>query len=151
MGRPYILRCLDAKYDEENDFLVLLCFFEDFGEQRIIVINRKDCHWKYVGNEVPHIEMHRTAQIWRGKRWKFVMEDDPKRERVSEENQMRYLSMFNKRIEEELQKTTEGLKKEEGQIQRKLGRMATEGKLDVSKLLREEQVIQAKLSDISGL
>jgi len=47
MSKPYRAKCREAVYDEEQEMLVLLCFFEEFGESRIVCFARSDFHYKY--------------------------------------------------------------------------------------------------------
>ncbi len=79
MQKPYAVKCLSAKYDVAQKMLVLSCFFEDFGGQRIVHFHKSDFHYKEPGIEVPDKEMHKTAELFRGKRFKLVIEDDPDR------------------------------------------------------------------------
>jgi len=78
MSKPYAVRCLDSKYDEKDEMLILYCRFLEIGEDRIIQMARQDFHQGSPGNEVSHFEMHKTAALWKGKLWTFYMEDDPK-------------------------------------------------------------------------
>ena len=72
---PYLAKCREAVYDEEQEMLVLLCFFEEFGESRIVCFARTDFHYKHPGNPAPHIEMHRTAEAWKGKPFNIIIDD----------------------------------------------------------------------------
>ena len=152
-SKPYVVKCLDSKYDEENEMLVLACFFHALGEKKIIVFSRKDFHFKHPGVQVPHIEMYKTARMFKGKKFKIVIKDDPKREKITDENYEKYANMFGTAIVDELGKVQEGLVDDAGQIQRKLGKMKKDGKLDAAQLLREEKVVQATLGplNVSGL
>jgi len=127
MGK-YQVECLDAVYDDENGFLVLNLFFLDMQEKRIVTWHRDDFTFK--GKKgVPDIEMLRTARMIKGKRFHIVIEDDPNRELLDENRQMYYASLFNKRINDELEKVSGGLSDDQWQIDRKLDRMKQEGKL----------------------
>lgn len=101
-----LIKCLDAKYDDEKGYLVLNCFFQREG-QRVVLFHRDD--FNYRGNEVPHAEMHRTADLFRGKPFYLIVDDDPNREHVSDDQQIRYAALFNKRIAEEMDKVNKGL------------------------------------------
>ncbi len=151
--KPYVVKCLGSKYDEENEMLVLHCFFEYLGEKKIVVFSRKDFHFKHPGVQVPHLEMYKTARLFKGKRFKIVILDDPKREKITDDNYAKYTKMFGTTIVDELGKVQEGLADDAGQIQRKLGKMKKDGKLDAAQLLREEKVVQATLGplNVSGL
>lgn len=152
-NRPYIVKCLDAKYDEENEMLVLACFFEDLGEKKLVVFSRSNFYFKQPGMLAPHIEMYKTSRLFRGKRFNIEINDDPNREKITDENYAKYTKMFGNTIVDELGKVQEGLADDTAQIQRKLGRMKKEGKLDAAQLLREEKVVQATLGplNVSGL
>lgn len=76
------LICLDAKYDEKAETLVLICQFPN-NEKRIIYFSKSD--FTYQGGPVPHDEMHKTAKLWIGKPWIFEMEDDVKPNNDAEE------------------------------------------------------------------
>ncbi|KKN26827.1 hypothetical protein LCGC14_0870860 [marine sediment metagenome] len=143
MSLPYLVRCLDAKFDEEDGMLVLNCLFEEQQARRIVVLSKDDFHYR--GSAVPDNEMHKTAALFRGKRFNLVVDDDPNRQQVDPQMQQQYAAMFNERITEELEKVKEGLSDETQQIQRKLGRLVDEGKLDATKLLSNEAIIRAKL------
>ena len=80
----YKFRCLDAKYDESNEMLVLLALCEDFGEQRILHFARSDFHWKEPGVAVPVEEMHHTASLFKDKQFYMDISDDPKRNKIEE-------------------------------------------------------------------
>lgn len=127
MNNPYVVKCREAVYDEEEEMLVLLCFFEDFGESRIVCFSRSDFHYKYPENPVPHIEMHRTAEAWKGKPFNIVIDDDPNRSRDAEEDSVALGEDFRDRIVNHLGEVSEGL----------------------SDLLSDKMVIRSKLKDIN--
>lgn len=77
--KPYVVKCLNARYDAEEGVLILVCFFEEFGGQRLVHFNKSDFHYKHPNNEVPDNEMHRTADMFKGKKFKLIIEDDPSR------------------------------------------------------------------------
>lgn len=143
MRNVYLCRCLDARYDESESMLVLNCFFEELKEQKIVVFNRSDFHFH--GNEVPHVEMHRTAALFKNKRFRLDVGDDPLRRHPTEKEQLEIASQFNERISDEMGQACEGLSDDTKQIQRKLGRMVDEGKLDPMALLKEEIVVRGKI------
>ncbi len=128
-NKPYIVRCLDAKYDEENEMLVLNCQFLELGEQRIIHMPRSNFHYKNPDTPVPHFEMHKTAALWKGKIWNFQMEDDPNRHEITEENQSLILSTFNKRITKELESVQDELSNDSREIERRLNNLRRKGKM----------------------
>lgn len=143
MSNVYLCKCLDAKYDEDESMLVLNCFFEDLKEQKIVIFSRNDFHFK--GEEVPHIEMHRTAALFKGKRFRLNVGDDPLRRHLTEQEQFTIASTFKDEISDEMGKVCEGLADDKKQIQRKLGRMMDEGKLDPVELMKSEMIIRGKL------
>ena len=150
MNKPYLVRCREAVYDEEQEMLVLLCFFEEFGESRIVCFPRTDFHYEQPGNEVPHIEMHRTAEVWKGKPFKIVIDSDPNRSRAAEENAMELGQDFRDRIAKHLEDVSEGLNDPGKQIARRLGEVVErdQQKRNISELLSDEMVIRSKLRDI---
>ena len=79
MKKPFQVRCRDATYDASSEMLVLVCFFEEFGETRIVHFAKADFHYKDPSNPVPDIEMFRTAELFKNKRFQLVIEDDPNR------------------------------------------------------------------------
>lgn len=143
-GKAYKVKCLDAKYDEHEGFLVLNLYFFELEEKRIVTPHKSDFTYKGQA-EVPDIEMHRTATMMKGKTFNWVIEDDPNRHHLTESQQMEYASVFNKKITEELGKVTEGLADDEGQIARKLHRMGEEGKLDFAKMYEKESNLRNRL------
>lgn len=97
MSEPYLVKCIDAKYDAEDEMLVLLCESASFNGARIICFHRSDFNYK--GKPVvPEEEMHKTADLWRGKRFNMVIEDDPARLAVDED---KYRELFYKKLEDE--------------------------------------------------
>ena len=145
---PYTVRCLDAKYDESEGMLVMNTVFEHNGDRKIVVFSKQDVSISiFHKNDIGHKNMHlfATAMSKRSGSFKLIIEDDPNRKIMSEEELMKYGATFNKRIADELEKVQEGLSSERGQIQRKLGQLVDEGKLDAASLLKEEQVVRGKL------
>lgn len=151
MHRPYLVKCREAVYDEEQEMIVLLCFFEEFGESRIIYFSRTDFHYKHPGNSVPHIEMHRTAEAWKGKPFNIVINDDPNRSREAEENAGELSQDFRDRIATHLEKVSEGLNDPGKRMARRLGEVIERDQKDrsVSDLLSDDMVIRSRLRDIN--
>jgi hypothetical protein len=144
MSNIYLCKCLDAKYDEPEEMLVLNCLFEELNEQKLVVFSRSD--FTYKGEEVvPHVEMHRTAALFKNKRFKLDVGDDPLRRQLSEKEQFTAAAAFNKEMTDQMDQICEGLVDETKQVERKLGRMVDEGKLDPVALLKSELVIRGKL------
>lgn len=145
---PYKVRCLDAKYDEDEGMLVMNTLFEHTQERKIVIMAKNDISAGIFNREdIGDQNMHRFADAMRKRKdsFKLVIEDDPNRTQLGEEELMKYGAMFNKRIIDELEKVTEGLQNESGQVQRKLGRLVDEGKLNVMDMLKEEQIVRGKL------
>lgn len=117
----YKVHCLEAKYDEEEGMMTLNCFFYEFGEKRLVILSKSD--FTYKGNPCPHIEMHRTAQLFRNKVFFLDVSDDPNRVQIKEEEMQYYAATFNKRITDELQKVSEGLVDPNQEMSRKLQRI----------------------------
>lgn len=130
--------------------LVLLCFFEEFGESRIVCFSRADFHYKHPGNPVPHIEMHRTAEAWKGKPFHIIIDSDPHRSHEAEENAMELGQDFRDRIATHLEKVSEGLDDPDKQLARRLGEVIERDQKNrsVSDLLSDEMVIRSKLRNV---
>lgn len=144
MNTPHRVKCLDATYDEDNGFMVLNLFFLDMNEKRIIAWHKED--FLFNGKPgVPDIEMLRTSKMIKGREFNLVVNDDPKRHTLTESQQMEYAALFNKKITQELDKVTEGLADDEGQIARKLYSMNKEGKLNLAKLYEKESTLRNRL------
>ncbi len=144
----YKVRCLDAKYDEDEGMIVMNTLFEHSGERKIVVFARQDvAQGIFKVEDMAPRDVHLFAHLMSKRELSFtlIIDDDPNRTQLSDGEMMRYGAMFNKRIAEELEKVQEGLANETGQTQRKLGRMVDEGKIDVLGLLKEEQVVRGKL------
>ena len=143
----YKVKILDAKYDDENGMLVINGLLLHNSEKKILVFAKQDIANAFGYPNLTDNNMHYFAQCLakREAPFKFGIDDDPNREQLSNDDQMKYASMFNKRIAEEFEKVTEGLQSEWGQVQRKLGRWAAEGKLDAAGLLKEEIAVKASL------
>jgi hypothetical protein len=151
MPDPYKVKCLDARYDEDSGFLILNCHFFTLGSIRLVYLHKSD--FTYKGHpDVPDIEMARTAMLFRTKRPEFnlVIEDDPSRETISDKDYAEHVKAFTGRIEDELGKVSDGLVDEASSMQRRLGRLMDEGKLDAKKLLENEIAVRAKLSSLGG-
>ena len=122
--KPYKVQCLDAAYDSDNEMLVLNCLFEEIQEKRIVVFSKSDFHYKYY-DEVPEEEMHKTARMFKGKKFNLVIDDDPNRSMVSEEDQQKYAVSFNKSIIEQLDNITEELGSDKREMSRRLSRLGS--------------------------
>jgi hypothetical protein len=151
MRKPFQVKCREASYDEQADMLVLLCFFEEFGESRIVHFPRSDFHYKHPSNPVPHIEMHRTAQLFQGKRFRLVIDDDPQRSQEADTHPETLSQDFRETITEQLEKVSEGLADPNRQIARKLGDVIErdlEKRQGMGDILANEMIVRAQLKDI---
>lgn len=150
-NKPYLAKCREAVYDEQAEMLVLLCFFPEFGESRIVCLSRGDFHYKHPGNPAPHIEMHRAAEQWKGKPFNISINNDPNRSRDAEDNPSALGQDFRERITQQLEEISEGLADSDRQIARKLGDVIERDrrKRSVSELLSDEMVIRSKLKDVN--
>lgn len=151
MNKPYLVKCREAVYDEEQEMLVLLCFFQQLGECRIVCFSKADFHYQQPGNPVPHIEMHRTAEAWKGKPFNIIIDDDPNRSREAEEDTGKLSQDFRDRIANHLEEVSEGLSDPGKQIARRLGEVIErdQKKRSMSDLLSDEMVIRSKLKDVN--
>lgn len=151
MQKPFQVKCREATYDISSEMLVLLCFFEDFGECRLIHFPKSDFHFKNPGNEVPHIEMQKTAELFKGKRFKIVIDDDPNRSRDAELHPQDMRKDFTEIIEDKFKQVTEGLTDPQRYAARRLGAVIEkdmERRKSMGDLLADEMVIRAQLKDI---
>jgi len=119
MNEPYKVKCIDAKYDEDDEILVLSCIFEGGIGQRIVVFNREDFHYKHHGNKVPHHEMHKTAQLFKNKPFYLRVEDDPAMDKMTDEEKEKYADMFRRNIGSTLEGVTEGIQSDARIMHRK--------------------------------
>lgn len=130
--RTYKVHCLEAKYDEPEGMLVLNCFFEELGEKKIVHFSKKD--FNYHGNPVPDCEMHKTARLFRNKRFYLRVDDDPELDKMTEEEKMQYAVTFKKDLGKTFDKMTEDLLDPKKQIERRMERV-----LEREKKRRNEQ------------
>jgi len=105
----YKVRCLNCKYDEENEMLVVLAFCEDFGEQRIFTIPRSDFHYKKEGVVAPVNEMLKLAQTMKGKRFVWDLRDDPNKTVIPEGKQDQIEAVYKENLEDQLDEIAKGL------------------------------------------
>ena len=150
MRKPYLVKCREAVYDEEQGMLVLLCFFNEIGETRIVFFPRSDFHYKYPENEVPAIEMHRTAELFKGKPFSIVIDDDPERSKEAEEAPIQLGEDFRKRIVDQMEDVVDGLSDSDRQIARRLGGVLErdQKRQRIEKLLSEQMVVRSQLKDV---
>jgi len=151
MKKPFQVQCRDSKYDEEAEMLTLLLFFEEFGECRLVCLSKSDFCYKYPSNPVPHIEMHRTSELFKGKRFKIVIEDDPNRSRDAELKPEDMKRDFGQIIENELKEVREGLSDSQKTMTRRLGDVIEKDmnkRKSAGDQLADEMLIRAKLKDI---
>ena len=104
----YKIRCLDCRYDDENEMLVVLVFCEDFGEQRIFTIPQSDFHYKIPNTPAPAAEMIKMAHIMKGKRFVWDLRDDPNKTPLPEDDS-EIAKMYKEHLEGELNEISEGL------------------------------------------
>ena len=145
------VRCLGAKYDENNGMLVMNTLFEHSGEKKIVIFSKDDVSQGiFKKPDIGHQNMHYFARCMEKREDTFSLsiDDDPNRKVLSDEELMSYGATFNKRIAEELEGVKEGLSDDRGQMQRKLGRMRESGKLNVLDLLKEESIVRGKIGGI---
>jgi len=143
----YNVRILDARYDDENEMLVINGLLEHNSERKIIVFNKTDISNAVGFSDLGDSNMHYFAYCLSKRTFpfKFGVDDDPNRQQLSEMDQLKYAALFSKKISDELEQVSKGLEDERGQVQRKLGRMAADGKIDAARLLKEETVVRGRL------
>lgn len=116
----YVVKVLDAKYDLENKILVLNCFFEAMKEKRILHIPKSD--FSFHGNpDVPDVEMKKTADLFKGKRFKLEIKDDPNRTKIDENNAKEIIEDFRKEISDTVEKTQKEMGDTDKQMDRRIG------------------------------
>ncbi len=125
MGQAYRINCIDCKYDEDNQMLVLLVFFEDFGGNRILHMPKSDFHDSRTGKVPSDVEMNRTADLFRDFEFPFTIEinDDPDRTIMDESEQADYVKLFRKEISDEMKQVVEGLQDEDKATIRRLAKV----------------------------
>jgi len=128
---------------------VMNCLFEHSGEKKVVYMSGADISHVYSAEKLTDDLLHYFAGLMRKREssFKLIVGDDPNRKQMNQEDQLKYAAMFNKRISEELEAVQGGLLDDRGQIQRKLGRLMKEGKIDAAALLAEEQIVQARLGE----
>ena len=151
-NKPYLVQCTASKYDEEDEMMVLFCMFKDVGEHRVLCFHRSDFHFKDPDNPAPHAEMQKMTQMFIGKHFNIIIEDDPNRVKIDETNQEKYLSMFKDRMVEEMEAVQDGMKDDKQRLQRYIGDLVEREKqkkeIDIDKIISEEAVIRQRLSSV---
>ena len=69
-----VVECWDARYEEDIEMLLVFCYIPDMGLKRVLPIRRADMCFH--GGEVPHEEMRKTAELWKGKPFKLQITSD---------------------------------------------------------------------------
>jgi hypothetical protein len=70
-----LANCLDARYIEDVEVLLVFLEIPDMGYKRVLPINRCDCRFGELP-VVPHEEMQKTAEMWKGKPFYLGIVDD---------------------------------------------------------------------------
>ena len=146
MGK-WVVKCLDATYDEQGEMIVLNCLFEEQNFKRIVCFARKDFHYKEPGVLPPHEEMVKTASMFVGKRFSLVIDDDPNREKITATNMEEYKRRMSKEIKKYLGAINDGLNDGERRVNRKVGEILEKDR-SVERVIEEELMIRAKLGNI---
>ena len=137
------IKCLNAKYSETTEEMILDCLVEGIDGRRVFILNRSDFHYKSPDNSVPHQEMYRTADLFRGKKFRMDMRDSG--QQLSPAQELEYSRMFAQEVGNEMEKVAEGLADSDGKIQRKVGRILDKENVNLEELLRREVAIRARL------
>lgn len=148
----YLVKCLDAKYDEEDEMLLLNCFFNQLEQKKIICLHRSDFCFKNPTNPVPHNEMFRTADMFKGKPFYIDVPEDQSA-KLSHDDQTKYTKMFSNQIGDHLQDVVSGLADGDKKLQRRIGNVIEKDRgrdksLDL--IIEEEMAIRARLGSIVG-
>jgi len=126
VNKPYRVKILDAKYDEHEEMFVVVAWFEDYGEQRVIHWSKDDflnAHG-YVGNRnIPLVEMQKTATLLCNRWVQLQIEDDPNRQEMTEEEEQEVANEFRKNIGQTLENVSEGLMNPDRQLEVALKRV----------------------------
>lgn len=77
-----VAECWDARYEEDMNMLLIFCYLRDSGLKRVLPIRRTDI--PFHGQETPHEEMYRTAELWKGKPFNLQIEDNDPEEQGEE-------------------------------------------------------------------
>lgn len=158
MNEPWQVTCLDSKYDEDEETLVLLCFFHLLNQKRVICLSRKDFHYKNQ-TDVPHLEMYKTAALFKDKTFNIVIEDDPHRSTIADDplnsSYAKCVKEFTDRIKKELDDVADGLADEDKVVARRIADIVKEdqqkrNKLNSDDILANEFAVRAKLHNVSG-
>lgn len=169
MSQSWLVKCLDARYDEECGMIVSICFFEALKRKGIIYFNKTDFHQtketeingeiKKIQGSVEHFEMYKMAALLKDKTFSIIIEDDPNRDKAADDpNSPAYAGLvreFNDRIGQELDAVTEGLTNEDKLIARRVADIVKEdhvkqGKLSADEILAKEFTIRAKLDRLKS-
>lgn len=68
INRTILLKCVDARYDDDEKCLFLYCESDTLEGHRIITMSKSD--FTYKGRtDFPDAEMHRTAALWKNKKF----------------------------------------------------------------------------------
>lgn len=152
----YTLKCLDAKYIEEEELLVLNCYVSDINQKRILCFYRSDFCFRQPGLQPPHNEMHRTADMWRGKPFVMDLQENEGLEKIKPEDQERYARMFGNQMGDHMMEVAKGLEDESKKVQRRLGDVMEKNEKNrsvenrsIESVLEEEMAIRQKLNSLS--
>lgn len=143
-NKSHKVQCLDAIYDEARGFMVLNLLFIDKGEKKLVPMHKQDFLFKGKPG-VPDIEMIRVCKMFKGKTFNLVINDDPKRTKLNQQEEMHYAKQFQDRMHTKMSEVAKGIADDEGQISRKLYRMGKEGKLNVAKMYDHENQLRERL------
>ena len=143
----YLVRCKFAKYDESEEMLVLLCSFEEFKEPRFVHFARSDFCYKSPDMPVPHNEMHRTADLFRNKKFYLIIDDDPARSKVADVVSPEVIGEFRKEMSGELDKISDGLADPDKILVRQIGDVIEKDRT-LESMLSDEMAIRARLKDV---
>ncbi len=146
----FVLDCINAVYDAEEGFISIFGTIRGTDEKKIIYFSKDD--FTFNNCDDPDFEMKKTAAMMIGKPIEWDIRDDPNRQIINEEDQAERFKQFCARIQQEIDNTSTRLVDESAQIQRKLGRMSKEGKinhqrLDAIALLQEEERVRRQTGE----
>lgn len=145
----YAVQCVDSGYDSEKECCVLKLLLLEQQEYRVITWPKNDLldYYNFVGDRsaVSADDMRSTAKLLKGLKFNWVLQDDPNR--VEIKNEEEYAQMFRNKISDELEKVADGLANEDGQIARKISRLNRDGKINFVKLIQEDENFRKQYGD----
>ena len=108
----HMVKVLSARYDVQEQFLVMNCHFKETGQQRIVCMHKSDFTF-HGDSHVPDVEMKKTARLMTQRQplIKLIIADDPNRRIPNEAEYDTLAREFQKTITHETEQVVDGLKR----------------------------------------